>query len=146
MKRLTLTRYLDDDHGTVGILRLGRHRVCWMVEPPARENRRNYSRIPAGEYIVRHLVRSASGKYRDVYHVQGVPQRSGIMIHRGNYTGDRKKGKCTDSYGCLLPADRLGVLACVNGYQRVGIDSTKAMRLLHAAAGRETFILEIKNA
>lgn len=114
-------------------------KVCYMLELPDRNNRPNLSRIPPGRYLVRYLPRSASGKYRDVYHVTEVPGRSGILGHPGNVAGDKTKGYRTHSWGCLLPAIRLGRLYG----QLAGLASRAALRKLHAVTGRQDFYLEV---
>lgn len=138
---LRLIRVLGDDEGTLGLglLYHGAQQVCLIGELPWRGNRPNLSCIPPGRYRVAYLARSASGKYRDVYHVLDVPGRSGILIHAGNLTGDRERGLRTDSYGCLLPGRRVGRL----GGQRAVLASRGAMQDLHAVTGRQGFTLEV---
>lgn len=137
---LLLLRHVSDDEGTVGTVINEGHVALLMEELPWRENRSNLSHIPAGRYRVNYLARSASGKYRDVYHVQGVPGRGGILIHAGNYAGDTLKALRADSWGCLLPGLRLGRL---NG-QRAVLASRGGLDALHALTGRQSFNLEIR--
>ena len=136
---LTLCRGATTDQGTVGWLMMNYVPVCFVMELPWRDNQANVSCIPAGRYQVSYLPRSASGKYRDVYHVQDVPDRSGILIHPGNFAGDKQMGYQTDSWGCLLPATRLGVL----GGQKAGLASRAALRKLHGLTHRKDFNLTI---
>jgi len=110
-----------------------------MMELPDRNNARNISRIPPGMYLVKYLKRSASGKYRDVYHVTKVPSRSGVLTHAGNVAGDKFKGFKTHSWGCLLPATRLGMLYG----QLAGLASRGALHKIHAITNRQNFYLEI---
>jgi hypothetical protein len=137
---LLLSRHLSDDHGTVGTLCAGNRVICLIGELPWRDNRSNISSIPAGRYRVNYLQRSASGRYRDVYHVRDVPNRAGILIHVGNYTGDRDRGLRTDSHGCLLPGLRLGHLR----QQRAVLASRGGLDALHAVTGRQDFTLTIE--
>lgn len=137
--RLTLYRFHRDADGTVGLLMANGAHVCLVGELPWRDNRNNVSCIPSGAYQVKYLPRSGSGRYRDVYHVQDVPGRTGILIHVGNYTGDREAGKRSDSWGCLLPGKRLGQL----GGQRCVLASRGALSALHAVVGRKDFDLEV---
>lgn len=137
--RLTLYRFHGDTEGTLGLLVAGGGEVCLVGELPWRENAPNKSCIPAGRYRVLHLPRSASGKYRDVYHVQDVPGRAGILIHAGNFTGDTTQGLRSDSWGCLLPGTRLGRLSG----QRAVLASRAALGKLHEVTGRRAFHLEI---
>ncbi len=70
------------------------------IERPWLDNRRNESCIPAGTYEVTFLPRSASGKYKNVWHVHDVPGRSGVLIHKGNLV--------EHSRGCLIIGKRRG--------------------------------------
>ena len=141
--RFVLIRRTTSDEGTFGDLLAvtpqGTERVCSVAELPYRNNQRGLSCIPAGKYAVTYLPRSASGKYKDVYHVQDVEGRSGILIHKGNYVGDSRKGYLADSWGCLLPITRVGTLAG----QKAGLASSSAMRKLHSKTERSDFTLEI---
>ncbi len=114
--------------------------LCWLLELPDRGNKPNRSRIPAGEYAVEHLPRSGSGRYRDVYLIRSVPNRSGILIHPGNWAGDVDQGLRTDSWGCPLTALRLGRLAG----QLAGLASRAAMARLHGYTERRDFLLVIR--
>ena len=67
------------------------------------DNKRNRSCIPQGTYKVSPLAKSSSGKYRDVFHVKNVKDRSGILIHNGNVA--------KHSLGCLIIGKRRGILA-----------------------------------
>jgi len=131
---------MSGDQGTVGTLIGPAGRVCYTLELPDRNNKAGLSRIPAGIYNVRYLKRSASGRFRDVYHIEGVKGRSGILAHGGNLAGDVLKGWLTHSHGCTLPARKLGIL----GGQFAGLMSKAAMRDIHKATGRKDFILEVR--
>ncbi len=56
-----------------------------------KDNKRNISCIPKGEYTV---VKRYSRKFKHHFHVTGVEGRSYILIHKGNYY--------TDIRGCIL--------------------------------------------
>ena len=139
LKTLQLYRSYGTDEGTPGVLLYQGQAVCYMMELPDRNNARNLSRINPGLYLCKYLPRSASGKYKDVYHLQSVPKRSGVLAHSGNVAGDKLKGYKTHSWGCLLPALRLGKLYG----QLAGLASRAALRKLHAVTGRQDFYLEI---
>ena len=64
---------------------------CHTLELPWKDNNNNVSCIPVGEYKV---VKRYSPKYGNHFHVTGVPGRSYILIHKGNYF--------TDIRGCIL--------------------------------------------
>lgn len=74
-----------------------------VLERPWLGNAANQSCIPAGSYKAVFLDRSASGKYRNVYHLRDVPGRSGILIHTGNVVAH--------SRGCLIIGKRRGTLS-----------------------------------
>ena len=139
MDILELRRVFTCDQGTVGILRSRKDEICFVLELPWRENKRNISCIPSGEYRTTYLPRSGSGRYRDVYHVQEVWQRSGILVHTGNYAGATDKGYKSHSCGCLLPASSI---RSSNG-QLIGILSAQALKRIHLATNRQPFTLSI---
>lgn len=84
---------------TLGYLIL-RGRVWCTLEPPWANNKTNESCIPSGTFEVSFLPRSASGRYRNVYRLDNVPGRGGILIHCGNTPRHTK--------GCILIGSRLG--------------------------------------
>ena len=139
---LRLVRVSSSDQGTAGVLYgPDGEEICRMTELPWRDNARGRSRIPAGLYEVAYMERSASGKYHDVYHVLGVPERAGILIHPGNWAGDRTLGYRSDSWGCLLPCSKHGVLLG----QFAGLASRSALARIHAITDRKGFILQIQD-
>jgi hypothetical protein len=110
MRFAALIRERHSDHGTFGRLFLDDGLVLRTAELPWRDNEPNVSCIPDGMYGCAFIPRSASGKYVSVYHVRDVPDRGGILIHAGNFAGDKAKGLRTDSYGCILLGTEFGVL------------------------------------
>jgi hypothetical protein len=103
---VNLFRYMRGDQGTRGRLFAGSF-DCHTLELPWRDNRRNISCIPAGEYKVKIRI---SPKYGTIYHVKEVPNRSYILIHSGNWAGDTSKGYRTHVNGCILLGKSRGVL------------------------------------
>ena len=88
MKTVYLLRTRTSDQGTEGML-ITDGFMCKTLELPWRENQRSISCIPSGEYKV--VIRQ-SPKYGSVYWVTKVPNRSWILIHAGNWSGDTNKG------------------------------------------------------
>lgn len=96
---------------TEGQLQLNDGKVLYTIEPPQEVERngkrernvRNKTCIPEGNYELRKLERSASGKYKKVYWVTGVEGRSGILIHNGNTVKHTR--------GCIIIGLKSGVLA-----------------------------------
>ena len=107
--------------------------ICYIMEPPWRDNRRNVSCIPEGKYQVKYLPRSASGKYKDCYHVTGVKNRTGVLFHKGNTVND--------TMGCMLPGSRVGTL----GGKMAVLGSAAAMRKIHKLTNRKEFTLDVRN-
>ncbi len=137
--KLDLIPFQSDSHGTHSVLLHGNQKICLMGELPWVGNRRNISCIPAGIYPVKYFARSASGKYRDCYHIINVPNRTGILIHAGNVSGDRRKNLRTHSHGCPLPGLKLGRLYG----QRAVLFSRHALQSIHRVTQRKDFTLEI---
>jgi|SRR5210317_453122 len=101
------------------------------LEPPWRFNLSNISCIPVGHYEATYLHRSASGKYKQVYHVQKVDGRKGILIHAGNLVRHTR--------GCILLGKRKGILAG----QKAVLNSKSAMAEFKEIVGETTLDIEI---
>ncbi len=127
MPEMQLIRYPYKTHvyGQLVIPHDGQYTILWTIERPWLNNERNISCIPAGTYTTRFVPRSASGKYRRVYHLLDVPQRGGILIHNGNLVSHSK--------GCLILGTKTGNLA---GKPAV-LGSKVAMRKLVSIIGEE---------
>jgi hypothetical protein len=126
------------DQGTRGILFADSFH-CQTIELPWRDNRRSVSCIPAGEYKVSIRI---SPRYGQVYHVKEVPQRSYILIHSGNWAGDKHKGYRTNVAGCILLGAKRGLLA--NQWAVLNSRITVKRFMLHM--GMEPFLLKIHEA
>lgn len=100
-----------------------------ILERPWVDNKRNISCIPQGVYDVCKLKKSSSGKYRDVFYVMDVPDRSGVLTHNGNIVSHTR--------GCLIAGKRRGKLA---GKPAV-LNSRSAMAELNNLIEDETFKL-----
>jgi len=79
------TLYLQDANNEIVFM-------CRTLELPWRNNERKVSCIPAGTY---QIVHHNSPKFGWSLWLQEVPGRTGILIHKGNYT--------RDILGCILP-------------------------------------------
>lgn len=71
---------------------------CKSIELPWINNQRNVSCIPEGEYNV---IKDYSNKRGNVFRLLWVRDRSGILIHVGNFVAGYQK----DSEGCILPGN-----------------------------------------
>ena len=77
---------------------------CKTLELPWRKNKRTISRIPAGTYsAIKHV---SADKGKSIW-LRNVPDRSEILIHRGNYAGsDNPHTGEPDTLGCILVGRR----------------------------------------
>ena len=95
MKKAVLIRVKQTGEQTLGYLSVfdSEKKVfeCRTLELPARNNSRNISSIPAGEYLAKKVQ---SPTYGHVFEVLNVPGRSHILIHAGNFY--------SDTQGCIL--------------------------------------------
>lgn len=105
--------------------------IFQVLERPWLDNRSNISCIPSGEYVCQFMRRSSSGKYRNVYWLQDVEGRFGILIHNGNLVAHTR--------GCLIIGKRKGWLA----NRRAVLSSKTALRELVSIMGDEPFKLTI---
>ena len=100
MKSVRLTRIASNhQHGTFGALTINGQPICLTLEPYTRDNERNISCIPTGQYICN---RVDSPKYGDVFEVSNIQNRSHVLFHWGN----RDK----DTEGCILLGEEFGLL------------------------------------
>ena len=121
-----LTRIKTSEDGTFGVLALPELGFsCYTAEPAWRDNQRSISCIPKGEYDVELRYSPSRGL---VFHVKDVPGRSYILIHAGNFASTYKR---TDTEGCILIGDRLGVLAGLPVVLNSRLTLKKMMRLIN---------------
>ena len=99
------------------------------LEPPDRENERNVSSIPTGQYICKPWD---SSKYGKTWHVADVYKRSGILFHPGNFVGHTQ--------GCILLGSEVGKL---KGNRAVLNSGKTFMKFLEALTGRDEFHLTV---
>lgn len=114
---LRLVRIALGKDCTIGVFIASGEYVCMALEPPWLENRRNVSCIPCGTYPLKRYKHRTRG---DVWRVEGVPDRSGILIHPGNSVEDTR--------GCILP----GVYVTGPAGARRLVGSVAALELLSA--------------
>ena len=124
------------DMGTEGMLITNDGFTCMTMELPWRNNLQSKSCIPSGEYTVQTRI---SQKYGKVYWVTGVPNRSYILIHSGNFGGNVDEGYKTHIEGCILLGKEHGWL----GGQRAVLNSRIAVREFVTRMGFEEFILKV---
>mgnify|MGYP003653172492 FL=1 len=130
---LLIIRDMFTEESTIGELFLNGERMCDTLELPYKDNQRNISCIPAGEYKVRLRLPRESAT-RDYMHllVKDVKDRDYILFHIGN--------SAKDTRGCVLVG--------LGSEQDVVHNSTLAMDLLIKEVihlGGENINLIIKN-
>ncbi len=97
MTTLVLQRLSMTKDGTFGVLMLNDRPLCVTLEDPWNNNAQNISCIPAGVYK---CVRHNGAKYKNVWRLLDVPNRTAILIHSGNTT--------KDTQGCVLVGQSFG--------------------------------------
>jgi hypothetical protein len=131
MKRLQLVRVCENEDTTFGILVDNYVPFLMTVENAWRDNKRNVSCIPTGEYICK---RYNSRKYGITYVVKGVTDRTGILFHRGNTHKDTR--------GCILLGSRYGM---VNGIEGIQYSDAGFRRFMRRIGDDTHFELEIRS-
>lgn len=143
MKQAILLRQAESDEGTFGTLRVYEGGAllysCFTGELPNRDNQQNISCIPFGRYSCQPWH---SKKFPDHYNVIRVPGREAILIHEGNFCGDKTKGYKSNVAGCILVGRALGT---IQG-QKAVLSSRLAMNDLRDVLGENLFSLEIKES
>ncbi len=138
MKQVNIYRLKRSDQGTEGLLVCDTFN-CRTLELPWRDNKPNISCIPAGNYNVEIRI---SNKYGRIYWIRNVKNRAYILIHSGNYGGDKSKGFKTHIAGCLLLGKKSGYL----GDQIAVLNSRVAVRQFMEFMKYEKFKLKIHEA
>lgn len=138
MNILQLVRDDMSDQGTRG------HLGQWFtLELPWRDNHQSISCIPAGKYYCVSELHQRLGR---VYRLHDVPDRAGVLIHSGNYAGDKAKGWASHVEGCILIGKKRGQLLdpAKKRYQEAVLLSTTALSELGRSLEWQPFVLEVK--
>lgn len=140
MHTLVLIRETESTQGTEGIIYIPHLGMQFFtLELPWKDNKTEISCIPMGTYCVE--IRQ-SQRFKIIYHVQNVPDRSSILIHWGNLAGDTSLGLKTNVKGCILLGKKRGILSG----QRAVLVSKVAVREFMSLMKNSKFILEIQGA
>lgn len=122
------------DQGVNGRLFLNQQLVCHTIELPWRENQRQVSCIPEGQYTVRLRCTTKFGRHLAV---DNVPFRSSILVHTFNHA-------LKESRGCIAPV--IKTTGEGQGYSsRIALDHLLLL-LKPAFDKNETILLIIKKA
>ena len=115
---VTLIRNTSTDQGRVGYVFINGAKFGRSIELPWKDNTPDMSCIPAGKYS---CTWHMSPRFGWVYKVHDVPGRSDILFHAGNIAGDTDVGFKTDSKGCILLGQDVGVV-----YGQMAVLNSKA--------------------
>jgi len=140
-KQVTLQRFKHDKvtFGKITLDWLPEHKDIYTIELPWMDNIQNQSCIPQGIY---NCSPYSSVKYKNVWQVRNVPNRSNILIHSGNFACDVKLQASvhdSDTQGCILVGMRID--EAVPMVQR----SKEAMAYLHEILGADNFSIHVKD-
>lgn len=148
MKVGWLIRTSESDQGTFGHLIID-DKHWYAGELPDRDNEPNISRFDEGDYIAKHR---ADGKHGECYELEGVPGRTVIQVHVGNYVGDVSKKFISDVLGCIVPGKgRAKAIPTKKGKpisdkkQEMVTSSGKAMKEFLKYMNKEDLLLHVVN-
>lgn len=108
-KRLIIVREETGDQGTFGFATVGTERLH-TIELPWRDNARGMSCIPPGLYNAVPVRSPRFGKVLYRLDDKQTAPRSAILIHAGNWAGDRDKGWFSNFDGCIGLGRGRGIL------------------------------------
>lgn len=132
---LHLRRIKQYGETTLGQLTiLGTAKSWFVLEPGGPDSKTEGSdkRIVAGAYKMQSY---SSLKYKNVYEVKGVPGRTNILLHAGNYHND--------TLGCLMPGKTWGAEADKHFY--VGSSKRALQEIISVINGSNQVVINITN-
>lgn len=107
MKEIILKRVSHTKLSTFGVMIYNDLPFVVTLEEAWRDNQRSISCIPEGRYLCRPY---SSAKYKNVWELQDVPNRSKILIHAGNTH--------LNTEGCILVGSQFQPVGGVEGVQQ----------------------------
>jgi hypothetical protein len=145
--KVDLYRRSTSDQGTVGRLEAGEFR-CLTLELPWHDNANGLSCIPVGSYRClygySYSRRKHSYRLENPLGVSQVPHRSGVLIHEGNFAGDKRKGWIAHVLGCILLGNKLATMPNKNKVRQLAIlASLVTLKKFEQHMGRKPFTLTI---
>ena len=131
---VTLTRGRTQFLGTLGEIKVVADTTfsCSALELPWRDNTRNISCIPVGQYRASMVNSPRNGR---VYELAEVPGRGHIQFHAGNFLSDTE--------GCVLLGDWHTQHSGKKETEHKLLDSRKALSAFHEYMGGRDFLLVI---
>ena len=133
MKSIKIYRISTTQDCIRGVICLDDTPLGVTLELPWKDNARNISAIPVGEYEAELTPASTrlTGGTGKAIAIKNVPGRSGILIHVGNTT--------LDTQGCILIGQKYGTL-----YNKPAVlESREAFSKLIAAVGKEPLKVKV---
>jgi len=129
MKTVMLNRAIMTNEITLGMMYVHevKHQTIYTLELPWLKNQQSISCVPAGVYLCKSYT---SNKFRNVFQLTKVQDRTKILIHAGNST--------KDTYGCIIPGLTASNLRVY--------ESRDAIKLLRSILHKEAFMLQIQEA
>ena len=136
MKTVRIIRVEQTLDGVFGALTIEGRAFCVTIEPPWRNNQRDISCIPDGEYICKQTMPDRSVKFGRTFEVMNVPDREDILFHWGN--------TIIDTEGCIIQGRYYGY---VNSRNMRGVLASKATftNFMNIMRREEEFKLVIKS-
>jgi len=138
LKVLTIKRIALNPDSVLGVILDETTPFALTLERPWLDNRPSISCIPKGEYTIKRVVKL---KHGECFQVMDVPNRTDILIHKGNFV--------EDSEGCILIGEQFeDILSTkadkvVTSIQRSGVAYSELMVRLHRQDEAKLVILEV---
>ncbi len=121
---VTITRLkqdgsFDPNQGRPGVLTIEASPYsCKTLEAPWRDNKPMISSVPANSPYPGAVVDTNDPRLvPQAYELSGVDNRDHILLHNGNWAGDKSLGYRSDVEGCTLLGDSFGELDPGEGYR-----------------------------
>ena len=92
------------ESGTFGVWIVNTSVLCVTLERPDRQNAKNISSIPAGQYMCKRVM---SPRFGDTFEVCDVVDRTDILLHPANLISDLK--------GCIGLGEKYGKIDSKRG-------------------------------
>lgn len=119
------------ESGTFGVMLIDGMLAYTTIEPPVYGNQKSHSCIPEGQYESRRIICPSFG---ETFMVANVPNRTNILIHKGNTKNETE--------GCIIIGQYPGKLR----HQRAVMNSGKSFdEFMFRLAGNNSFRLCIKS-
>ncbi len=149
---VTVDRFRSDDDGTRSYLRTPLNLFeCCVGELPYRDvdgdgvTDRGLSCVPRGDYYCEFVQspsrKNADGSFEWTYRLRNVPGRDGVLIHSGNFFGDKKKGRVAQVEGCLVLGrafEEIEIPAAVR--DKAGVERTRQLGVTSSRSTVQEFV------